>query len=180
MKRISLLLLLFVVVIFSTDAAFSQNISKDTLDVKLLEKLISQKLDSIRAKKKLSKYVYNDTIYKAAKGHAAYMCKTGNFSHSETISKTKTPGLRLEKVGLQKSLYGENIAYVFTDILQEKSTPLMSDYKSIASEIVLLWVNSKPHYQNICNPQFKLDAVAVSYDSSSGKVYAVHNFTSNQ
>lgn len=177
---IKLLLLLLTGVLFASSDAISQSFLKDTVDCKIIEKLIVQKLDSIRVKKKLSKYILNDTIYLAAKGHADYMVKTGSFSHSETNVKMKTAGLRLEKAGIVKSLYGENIAYVSISSYQIDSSLPSYDYKSLSSDIIELWVKSKPHYQNICNPQFKLGAVAVSYNPKSGKVYAVHNFTSKQ
>lgn len=175
-----ILRIVFLLVLFCfAGAANAQNqtATKDTLDTKLIEKLIRQKLDSIRVKKKISKYIYNDTIYKAAKFHAEYMLNSGNFSHMQTDSKTKTPTLRLQKFGIEKSYYGENIAYVYSDFLSIGTVITYKEYVAIANEFVLLWVKSKPHYQNICDAKFKMDALAISYSYETQKIYAVHDFT---
>lgn len=173
-----------VVVSISTLLSFSQerlfhNDEKLTEELEIIENLIHQKIDSLRAKKKLNSLNNNEYLYKAALLHADWMNEKGKLSHVQNKSKTKTPQKRVAFVGGDDSFVGENIAYTLFNIeMTNKKGKLYinQSYDEIANDLVQMWRYSKGHYKNIITKDYTTSGIALAVDFQENKIYAVQVF----
>jgi len=99
--------------------------------------------------------VWNDTIAKAAQGHADYLAASNRLSHRD--QKGSMARERLSRVGYSYQSYAENIAEGFFS----------------AEEVVKAWVESPMHCRNLMG---KYEETAVGYS----KGYWVQNFGTPQ
>lgn len=179
MKYFFFLILFFTILITNSQEQLFQDNTRLVSDLEKVENLIHQKIDSLRAKKKLVGLTKNNTLAKAAKSHADWMSETGKFSHIQNKSKSKTPQKRVELVGGNSSFIGENIAYTLFNIeMTNKKGKRYTNttYESIASDLVEMWRLSKGHYKNIITKEFKTTGIALAIDFEMNKVYAVQVF----
>lgn len=150
-----------------------------TEELEIIENLVHQKIDSLRARKKLNGLSNNDYLTQAALLHADWMNEKRKFSHMQNKAKTKTPQKRVEYVGGDGSFVGENIAYTLFNIeLKNKRGKLYINqtYEAIANDLVQMWRYSKGHYKNIMTKDYKTTGIALAIDFESNKIYAVQVF----
>ncbi len=174
----------FVIISISALVSFAQqelfhNNEKLTAELKIVEDLVYKKIDSLRAKKKISGLIKNQYLVKAALSHVDWMVEKGKFSHIQNKSKTKTPQNRVKLVGGNDSFVGENIAYTLFDIemTNKKGQQYINkSYEAVANDLVQMWRNSKGHYKNIITKDYKSTGVALAVDFEKNKVYAVQVF----
>ena len=87
MKRLFLLLILSFPIF-----AFSQLTEKET---EFLRIEVAQKVNQLRASKKLKPLIFNDTLRKAAQFHSEYMVKKGVLTHNQSQGKFSNPQKRI-------------------------------------------------------------------------------------
>lgn len=166
------------IVSFAQDELFHNN-EKLTAELKIVEELVYKKIDSLRAKKKLSGLIKNQYLVKAALLHVEWMVEKNKFSHFQNKSKTKTPQNRVKLVGGNDSFVGENIAYTLfnLEMTNKKGQQYTNTtYEAIANELVLMWRNSKGHYKNIITKEYRTTGIGLAVDFENNKVYAVQVF----
>ncbi len=152
-------------------------------ELKIVERLVLNKVDSLRARKKLPTLQNSKTIRKAAELQAVWISGKGKLTHIQTKSKTKTPQKRVAYVGGKNELVGENIAYTQynTVMINSKGKEYSNTtYEAIANDLVAMWRHSKGHYQNIITKGYKITGVALALDIEHKKVYAVQVFAGEQ
>lgn len=179
MKHFFLLVLsVNVLLCFSQEKLFHLDKRIDS-ELEIVENLIHQKIDSLRAKKKLAPLFKGKYLRRAAELHVTWMNGKGKLSHIQNKSKSKTPQKRVELVGGNSSFIGENIAYTLFNIeMTNKKGKRYTNttYESIASDLVEMWRLSKGHYKNIITKEFKTTGIALAIDFEKNKVYAVQVF----
>lgn len=168
----------FVGVSYSQENLF-HNDEKLSSELKIVESLIHQKIDSLRAKKKITSLSKNKFLTKAALIHADWMAEKGKFSHIQNKAKTKTPQKRVAFIGGDDSLIGENIAYTLFNIEMTNKKGkfyINQSYEAIANDLVQMWRQSKGHYKNIITKDYKTTGIALAVDFEKNKIYAVQVF----
>lgn len=144
------------------------------VDYPLLHAAIFHMTNLERIKSGLSPLSHSLEVQSAAAGHAGDMVTHRFYSHSSPVKSKKTVGDRIALEGIQPKYYGENISKTFAiryeagkKIVKPKipgqffySPSIKTDpipphsYHSFAEYIVLHWMNSPGHRQNILNPNF--------------------------
>jgi len=144
-----------------------------------LEKLVKEKIDSVRIKHKRTTLAINEVLYKAAAHHSDYIKDKNKLSHTETTKGLKTPQERADYFGAQRLLVGENV--MFTDYNISITTTKGKKYKpnnleTLANLIVQIWIDSPSHFKNMMVKEYTLTAVAISFDTSKNRVFATQLF----
>ncbi|WP_328929684.1 CAP domain-containing protein [Streptomyces sp. NBC_00190] len=101
-----------------------------------------------RAKAGCSALTVNDKLTAAALNHSKDMAAHSNMSH--TGSDGSDPGARITRAGYAWMTYGENVAYGY-------STP---------EQVMIGWMNSPGHRENILNCAFKEIGVGLAQPNS--------------
>ncbi len=170
-------ILIFLFLAFSS---CSQNINGTEEERTELEKLIKEKIDSIRVKRKQSELTIDTALVNAARSHSQYMNRTGMFSHNESGKKEmKTPQDRVKFFGGTNLLVGENILWTDYNIKLTSNRGKKFDGRSLtdlANAIVTGWVESPDHYKNILTKEYTLTGIAVEFDLKKNRVYATQVF----
>jgi uncharacterized protein YkwD len=147
----------------------------EKVDYHLLHAAIFHLTNQERTRIGIAPLVHSKEIQAAAEGHAKDMVIHRFYSHTSPIKFKRTLRDRLNRQGINPKYIGENISSTFGiqyeegkkvakpmnpgefNYLQASSTagPIPPHtYHSFAQMVVLLWMNSPPHRQNILNPLF--------------------------
>lgn len=149
-------------------------INFNQIDYPLLHAAIFFVTNQERKKAGLKPFEYQSEIELVASKHAQDMVKYGFYSHTSKIRIKRSVQDRFHLEGLNPKYFGENICstyglqyqtgrkvnppyrsgeftYAFTSKV-EKIPP--HSYLSFAKSVVLLWMQSPGHRQNILNPSF--------------------------
>jgi uncharacterized protein YkwD len=128
-------------------------------DVKLTEdeQTILDLTNKAREKEKLPPLKLNPLLTKVARAHSANMAKQGKLSHDLD---GKTPSQRMKDAGYAASWGGENVANTDGDT---------------AASIFQMWMESKPHKENILKDKYKEIGVGVA-KNAKGEVYYTQVF----
>lgn len=164
-------------------SAFAQH-PKDRLvgelNVKFLEHLIKEGVDSVRKSKGLAALGNDSILYIASLHHSKDQKKNGKISHNESSRKYKDPQARAEAYGAVNYLVGENVQVIpYNVLVKEKATKQVKTYdtyEKLARAFVIGWVNSKGHYKNMISPDYQITGVSVAVDSKSNEVYSTQKF----
>ncbi|MCU0429285.1 MAG: CAP domain-containing protein [Cytophagaceae bacterium] len=157
----------------------------NNINIAYLEHLTKSKIDSVRAYYGLQR-LYNDSIlYVAAAHHGSYL-QGKKLSHYEPeFDLFKTPQLRAEFFGAKNYACGENLArvpiYNYTSIalLPDKKNSIrihVNTYHNAAHALMLSWVNSPPHFENIKTEAYDVTGMNISLDTSGRFLTAVQKF----
>ncbi len=122
------------------------------------EKSIVEITNNERETEKLSPLKINAVLSQVARAHAENMARTGMFEH---VVEGKTPSDRVKAAGYRFAMCGENISKA-----EGKFTP---------AEIVMGWMNSKPHRANILNAKYTEIGVGI-FRTEKGDVYYTQVF----
>lgn len=166
--------------VLGQDKLFQNNVTED---IAVIENYVHKKIDSLRAKKKLSGLTNNSELKEAAKLHADWMKEKGKLSHIQNKSITRTPQKRVEFVGGDASFVGENVAFTLYNIelRNKKGKPYINQStEAIANDLVTMWRHSKGHYKNIITKGYLTTGIAIVFDEEENKVYAVQVFGGKQ
>lgn len=166
---------------FSANAQTKRPLDPKKFDAALLEKLILQRVDSLRKVHKKTSFKEDVILQKAAADHAAYLAKIGELTHFQQKGKRYNPQDRVIFYGGKGYYAGENAAEHPVQVLLHKIKGQRFDrvttYEQSAELFVLQWANSKPHMDNLMRKEYALTGVAVSLDKKTGRIYAVQVFS---
>jgi len=112
---------------------------------------IFELLNRERKEKDLTPLALNPTLVKMARGHSANMAKQEKMDH---VLDDKNPADRAKDIGYDYMRLGENVAF-------GKGVTL--------DEIHQGWMDSKPHRENILNPDFTEVGVGIAADAKGTK-----------
>ncbi|MFN8207501.1 MAG: CAP domain-containing protein [Bacteroidales bacterium] len=170
MRSLILLMLLFASPAFGREIISHGPIDTARLDLRWLEYLIKVKIDSVRKAHELGSLSNDSICYLAARDQAEYISGQKDISHFQNKLKKRTPQDRVVFYGGEQYQAGENLAriYILTPMQgtgkKKRKNIIIRNYEDAAYEIVNGWVNSPGHLQNILHGDYKLTAVALSYD----------------
>lgn len=179
--RMIKLMLMAVLVLSGLSASAQRPIDPDKFDAALLEKLILDRVDSLRKAHKKSVYGRDAILQKAAADHAAYLAKKGVLSHFQEKGKRYDPQDRVIYFGGKGYYAGENAAehpvLVLLNKIKGQRFDRVTTYEQSAELFVLQWATSKPHMENLMRKEYDLTGLAVSLNKKSGRIYAVQVFS---
>jgi uncharacterized protein YkwD len=158
-------------------------IQKSDFDAKFLEHLIKTQIDSVRKSKGL-RTLQNDSIsYLAAKDQSIYITERAKLSHYQDANAAKkTPQKRVEYFGAEDYFTGENVLVVpfntnmFYSHDKRKETHFVGNYARVAYDMMVTWVNSKHHFENIVTEGYTITGVAVDVNWTREEIYCTQVF----
>lgn len=107
----------------------------------------------------------NAKLAKSASEFAAYLARTGKFSHT---ADGKQPWDRTAAQGYAGCIVAENIAW-------EKDSAGFTT-RGLADALMHGWEKSPPHRKNLLDPDLEQIGVGVAYSPDTGRYYAVQDF----
>lgn len=157
-------------------------VNEQQFDAALLQKLIHEKVDSVREAHKKQAFAIDPFLQKAADDHAAYLAKKGMLSHFQEGNKKKyNPQDRVIYFGGKGYLSGENVAEhpVKVPLVKGKglSVRQVDSYEQSALLFVQQWVNSPMHFKNLMREDYTLTGIGVAFEKKGKRIYAVQVFS---
>lgn len=157
-------------------------VNEQQFDRLLLQKLIHEKVDSVREAHQKQAFVTDPFLQKAADDHAAYLAKKGTLSHFQEGNKKKyNPQDRVVYFGGKGYLTGENAAEHPLKVPLVKGKGLsvrqVDTYEQSALLFVQQWVNSPMHFKNLMRDDYSLTGIGVALGKKDKRVYAVQVFS---
>lgn len=136
-------------------------------DLSLVEALVIEGTNDFRRKEHRPQLERDDRLEKAARDFAAFMARTGEFSHEAGGS---TPSERARGHSYDFCLISENIAYQYSSAGFQTS--------DLARKLIEGWKSSPGHRKNMLEPDAIHTAVAVAHSAGKGlqRYYAVQMF----
>jgi uncharacterized protein YkwD len=172
--------------IFAGSMAGTAQLPDDRIDVhnvnvRYLEHLTKEGIDSVRVAHGLKPLANDVILHKAAAHHARYLDSTHRLTHNENeFVRYRTPLLRAREYGAgPEYAIGENVAKTLVGKpVKDKKGRIHTNltYAQTARDLVIAWVNSPPHYQNIIYPDFDVTGMAIVIDKERKEVRAVQKF----
>lgn len=161
----------------------------DTIDfedvqVFYLERLVMEKIDSLRQDQGRFPLYYDPVLQDAARDHARYLSIHGLTSHYQRIPSKRNVLDRVEYYGGQQMVkVGENVLWKrparlhkWNKRLQRYESFYFYTYNSMANAIVEAWVNSPRHWRTLQIPEFKYTGLAVHVDPDTKEIRVVQVF----
>ncbi len=166
---------------FSTYAPAKEVIDFKNVDYPLLNAVLYYATSRERRKLGMKPFRYSPLCEQAAYAHAQDMVNLDFYSHTSKVKGKETLKDRLDLVGIQNSLAGENIIASF-GIDYKAGTPVYTPdqnlnkkfsyqrngppignhtYIGLAESLLEAWMNSPPHRRNILNPDFSYAGAGV-------------------
>ncbi len=143
-------------------------VNPSKLDTELLNALILEEVNAVRKRKRLDTLVQDEVLKRAANDHANYMGSNGVVTHDQKAKIKRTPYDRVLFYNGSHNAVGENVQMYDLAYALKKSKNRLT-YERLAKDIVKEWVKSKPHYQNLVNPDFK--TTGHQFTLRDGKLY---------
>lgn len=145
-------LFLITFIYFSTYSTYSQSPNqiikmRTNPNMRYLEHLIKDKIDSMRLKAKIHPLANDSAMYLASKDHAEYLSKVNKVTHHQIIEGKETPQKRIELYGGSHDKIHEflGVAYVhipIKNISENKKSPAqitLQTYGSVANYLLKKW-----------------------------------------
>lgn len=107
----------------------------------------------------------DERLVAAAQDFAAHLARTGRLSHE---ADGRTPAQRARQHGYAYCIVDENIGY------EQRNSGF--DDQELAQRLVEGWKRSPPHRHNILDADVSETAVALAYESTTGRWFAVQMF----
>src|SRR5688572_23804532 len=149
-------------------AQVSDEVSLQVPDLKKLEWLTHESVNTLRTDKTLSALAWDDVLYRAAKDQADFLIREKKISHTQKTKGKRTPAERVKiHGGTVFKIVGENIVAVSLGAqLSVKGRKLSTvTYHAAAHAMAQLWKSSAGHYKNILSKKYNCTALAITYDS---------------
>lgn len=180
MKKILIILSVCLLAVLNAQAQTPINGQK--FDTSLLEKLILEKIDSVRLAHKKTIFETDPILQQAATDHATYLAKKQTLSHFQDGNKKKyNPQDRVIFFGGKGYQTGENAAEhpVKALLVKQKWSNItkVNEYEQSALLFVQQWVNSPMHFKNLMRDDYSLTGIGVSYSPKNNRIYAVQVFS---
>lgn len=156
---------------------------KFPFELKLVEHLVKEQVDSIRLSHELLPLANDSLLYVASSFHSGWMADNKKLSHTQKDLETKTPQDRVVHFGGKYYLVGENI--MSTQIAKpgkDKSGKIydISTPEGLSRWIVSSWIHSPKHYDNIINSNYQVTGVSIGFDEEKKVLYACQKFAKIQ
>ncbi len=119
-------------------------------DVPAVEQAVIEMTNAFRRENRLGSVAASPALTKAARAYAAYLAKSGTFSHTADNSDV---GRRAVASGYQWCSIGENLAMNLDSSGFET--------RALAQATVEGWINSPPHKENLLGPHYTEIGVGV-------------------
>lgn len=157
-------------------------IDEKKFDNDLLQKLILEKVDSLRLAHKKSVFRADSIMQLAAGDHARYLAKKQTLSHFQDGSKKKyNPQDRVVYFGGKGYQTGENAAEHPVNVLLHlpKGVTInrVESYEQSALLFVQQWVNSPMHFKNLMRDDYSRTGMGIGFDPKNKRIYAVQVFS---
>lgn len=131
---------------FESSELAKSKVDAKKLDNALLNAAIFYATNKEREKLKLPLFTHSRALEKAALDHSKEMAQKNNFSHKGLSKGRETHIQRLAQVGVMNLATAENIAKKYSQDIS---------YKDLGKEIVLSWMKSEKHKENIISKKYK-------------------------
>ncbi|MFH0893906.1 MAG: CAP domain-containing protein [Bacteroidota bacterium] len=148
------------------------------INIKYLEYLLKQEIDSVRKSKGLDILINDSILYLASADQSKYLSSKKELTHFQKENQEKySPQNRANYFGAVNYGVGENVLcsslnYPLENLyLNDQNT-----YESIAHSMMELWVNSPGHYANIITRGYHITGVSVYYNPKKNVFYAAQVF----
>lgn len=158
-------------------------ISFDNINVRYLEHLVKEGIDSVRQAHELTALANDSILYVAAKDHALYLSENRRLSHYQRgrdKENKKRPQQRAAFYGAKNYRVGENVALTYLnkpfETEDEKETYINETYRQLANDLVKSWVKSPEHYKNMLTPGYEVTGLAIGLNPERNEVRAVQKF----
>lgn len=174
--------ILSICLLWTVKAQSQTPIDENKFDKELLQKLILEKVDSVRLAHKRSVFRPDSVMQLAAVDHAQYLAKKQALSHFQDGSKKKyNPQDRVVYFGGKGYQTGENAAEHPIKVLLHLSKGVtinrVESYEQSALLFVQQWVNSPMHFKNLMREDYSRTGMAVGFDLKNKRIYAVQVFS---
>jgi uncharacterized protein YkwD len=134
-----------------------------SLDTAKMERLVLQKVNNERSKKRLSKYGHSDELAKLAGIHSGNMIKHKSFSHVDHNGMNSSQRKMNYFPQLFAGATGENIAYVFGKTEEQ-----------VAKTLMTRWMSSSGHRGNILSKDYS--HIGIGIKQKGAYLYATQVF----
>jgi len=156
----------------------SHETDENKLNIKYLEHLLKQEIDSVRQSKGLDVLINDSILYLASEDQSKYLSTKKELTHFQKENPDKySPQNRADYYGAVNFRVGENI--LFTSFYSPTGNQSVIDsdiYKEMAHSMMLLWVHSPGHYANIVTRDYDITGVSVYYDKKTNRLFAAQDF----
>ncbi len=148
------------------------NAQLNNSDTDKLSKLLTKKVNELRANLDKVPLKNNEDLAKAAKLHSIYTAKKGKLNHTQTGTNFPKPKDRVANYNKTFDIVGENILYS-----KPVRLPLSgSAINKLALEMFRSWKNSPGHYANMIFDDFTYSGFGFEYSPKSKRIFATHIF----
>ena len=168
---------------FLSSILWAQNpadiIDSRNVNIPFLEHLVKTEIDNVRFQLGLPKLINDSILFLAASQHADFLNEKRTLSHyQKNHPKKRTPQLRAEYYGAKNYQVGENLVQIqlVSSIKVNEQVYETKTYAEAAKAMMVLWINSPPHYANISTVNFDITGVAIAYNSNFNELRCVQMF----
>ncbi|MEZ4884808.1 MAG: CAP domain-containing protein [Chitinophagales bacterium] len=157
----------------------NENIDINHFDISLMEDLVHEEINNLRAKKRRVDLQKDNCLRKAAILQNEYVMKQGKLTHEQRNKDMKSVMERTRINNCTHRMVGENLQFMgFTLVKQngkliDIETPT---YNEAAKEIAQNWKGSPGHYDNLMHESFFRVGTAAAYDSREKGIYVTQVF----
>lgn len=145
-----------------------------------IELLVFEQINEIREDNNLGELKWDPMLGQLARVHSLDMVNNNYFNHTNIIGQGPTDRAKLLgiKTHLETEHYiyegvGENIGFMPKGVVEDLGVILTT--KDVASAMVLEWMLSERHKDNILKEDYMFTGVGVAYDGK-GNYYLTQNF----
>jgi len=156
-----------------------QTIDARRFDAPLLEDLVHNEINKLRARKRRIALERDNCLRKAAELQNDYVLKIGKLTHNQRKNEMKSvlEGSRI--FNCTHRMVGENLQYLgFTMITQNGKLIRVEapTYNEAAKDIATNWKKSPGHYENLIHKDFFRVGTVAKYDSKKKGIYVTQVF----
>jgi len=139
----------------------------------LLQTLIEEKINKLRVKKRCSSLKPSNDLSKAATLHNNWLKGRKKLTHYQPSSKYKKASDRVKVYSRQFVKIGENIQYLGLgyEIAGRRKRVISITYEAAAKQAFKNWKQSKGHYRNLIDKDYKEVGTAITYDAKNFRIY---------
>ena len=162
----------------TTSASANDKIDYRNVDLSLLENLLHQEVNKVKAANGLPTLKKDKVLRNAAVDQNNYQIRLGDLSHTQNNAQKKDLQNRVSYYGGGMQAMAENVIYEGFIIRSQgsKKEIITPSYKEQAKKMVISWMNSPGHRKNIMNPNYDLVGTAVGYHGELHAVFSTQVF----
>lgn len=156
-----------------------ETIDVERFDVSLLEDLVHEEINNLRAKKRRTALEKDDCLRRAAELQNDYVLKLGKLTHIQRNKERKSVLERSRLFNCTHRMVGENLQYLGFTMVSQNGKLIRVEaptYNEAAKDIAINWKNSSGHYDNLIHKDFFRVGTAAKYDSKKKGIYVTQVF----